>query len=54
MSFPINQQAGQGKWHSLGVFHDPTSVKLTNRADGAVVAGALRFERVDATTRAGT
>ena len=46
MSFPVDQQEGQGQWHSLGVFHDPTSVKLTNRANGAVVAGAVRFEAV--------
>jgi arylsulfatase A-like enzyme len=48
MSLPVNQQQGQGEWHSLGVFHDPTSVKLTNRANGAVVAGAVRFERTGA------
>ena len=46
MSFPVDQQKGQGMWQSLGVFHDPTSVTLTNRANGAVVAGAVRFEAV--------
>jgi arylsulfatase A-like enzyme len=52
MSFPVNQQEGQGAWHSLGVFDDPTYVKLTNRADGAVVAGAVQFEQVDAAQEA--
>lgn len=47
MSFPVNQQKGQGDWRSLGVFHDPTYVELTNRADGAVVAGAVRFDAVN-------
>ncbi|MEJ2008923.1 MAG: sulfatase-like hydrolase/transferase, partial [Acidobacteriota bacterium] len=46
LSFPMNQNQGQGEWHSLGRFHDPAWVKLTNRADGAVVAGAVRFVRV--------
>ena len=46
LSFPFNQNQGQGEWHSLGRFHDPVSVELTNRADGAVVAGAVRFVRV--------
>ncbi|MCL5006146.1 MAG: sulfatase-like hydrolase/transferase [Acidobacteria bacterium] len=46
LSFPFNQNEGQGEWHSLGSFHDPASVELTNRADGAVVAGAVRFVRV--------
>ena len=45
-SFPINQNQGQGQWHLLGTFHDPTEVKLTNRADGPVVAGSVRFVRV--------
>jgi hypothetical protein len=53
MSFPVDQQKGQGAWHSLGVFRDPTSVKLTNRANGAVVAGAVRFERVGPAEEAG-
>lgn len=46
MSFPIDQTRGQGTWHLLGVFHDPRYVKLTNRADGGVVAGAVKFEKV--------
>jgi arylsulfatase A-like enzyme len=47
LSFAFNQNQGQGKWHLLGRFHDPTEVKLTNRADGPVVAGSVRFVRVD-------
>lgn len=46
LSFPIDQQKGQGEWQSLGSFQDPTSVKLTNRANGAVVAGSVRFEEI--------
>ncbi len=53
MSFPVNQQKGQGDWHSLGVFDDPTSVKLTNLANGAVVAGAVRFQELHSTRKAG-
>lgn len=46
MSFPFNQNEGQGEWHTLGVFHSPAYVELTNRAGGAVVAGAVKFVRV--------
>jgi arylsulfatase A-like enzyme len=46
LSFPFNQNEGQGEWHLLGRFHDPAWVKLTNRADGAVLAGAVRFVRL--------
>ena len=52
MSFPVDQQKGQGMWQSLGVFHDPTFVTLTDRANGAVVAGAVRFEQVGSTQSA--
>lgn len=47
LSFPVDQTVGQGEWHSLGVFHDPTYVRLTNRADGAVVAGAIEFVKAE-------
>lgn len=47
LSFPVDQKTGQGSWQSLGVFHNPISVTLTDRANGAVVAGAVRFEAVD-------
>lgn len=46
MSFPVDQQKGEGEWQPLGVFHDPISVELTNRANGAVAAGSVRFEEV--------
>jgi len=46
LSFPFNQNQGQGEWHLLGLFHDPVSVELTNLADGPIVAGAVRFVRV--------
>lgn len=51
ISFPVNQQQGQGRWQTLGVFHDPTFVTLTNRANGAVVAGGVRFEEVGSAQR---
>lgn len=46
MSFAVDQTQDQGAWRSLGIFHDPIYVELTNRADGAVVAGAVRFDKV--------
>jgi hypothetical protein len=46
LSFPIDQNRNQGKWNLLGRFHDPLDVELTNRADGPVVAGAVRFRRL--------
>jgi hypothetical protein len=46
-SFPIDQNLNQGRWDSIGRFHDPISVELTNRADGIVVSGAVRFLRVE-------
>ncbi len=46
LSFPIDQTQQQGEWHLLGRFYDPVSVELSNRADGAVVAGSVRFVRL--------
>jgi arylsulfatase A-like enzyme len=46
LSYPIDQNHHQGEWVSLGKFHDPVSVELTNRADGPVVAGSVRFVRL--------
>jgi arylsulfatase A-like enzyme len=48
LAFPIDQNRNQGRWNVLGRFHEPISVELTNRADGAVVTGAVRFQRVSA------
>ena len=47
LSFPIDQSQGQGRWNLLGRFHDPIGVELTNRASGPVVAGTVRFVRVE-------
>ena len=47
LSFPVDQNSNQGQWNLLGRFRDPISVELTNRADGPVVAGAVRFVRVE-------
>lgn len=43
LSFPVDQTQDQGEWRMIGVIHDPTYVELTNRANGAVVAGAVKF-----------
>lgn len=42
----LNFNNGAGEWHLLGSFHDPRYVKLTNAADGAVIADAVKFLRV--------
>lgn len=46
LAFPVNQNQNQGQWISLGHFYDPLWVKLSNRADGAVVADSVRFQRL--------
>lgn len=47
LSIPVDQCHGQGQWVLLGRFHDPTEVELTNRATGPVVAGTVRFVRIE-------
>ncbi len=46
-SFTVDENQNQNEWNWLGYFHNPISVKLTNRADGPVVGGSVRFLRVD-------
>jgi arylsulfatase A-like enzyme len=46
-SFTVDENRNQGQWNWLGYFHNPISVELTNWADGPVVAGSVRFLRVD-------
>jgi arylsulfatase A-like enzyme len=46
LAFPIDENRNQDQWNLLGRFHDPTSVELTNRARGIVVAGAAKFTLV--------
>jgi arylsulfatase A-like enzyme len=46
-SFSVDENQHQGQWNWLGYFHDPISVKLTDRADGPVIVGSVRFLRVD-------
>ena len=46
-SFTVDENQNQNKWNWLGYFHNPISVKLTDWADGPVVAGSVRFLRVD-------
>jgi hypothetical protein len=47
LSFPIDQNRNQGQWNVLSTFDDPIQVELNNQADGPVVAGAVRFTRVE-------
>jgi arylsulfatase A-like enzyme len=42
----VNLQQGAGEWRLLGTFDNPRYVQLSNAADGAVVADAVRFERI--------
>lgn len=37
---------GAGEWNLLGTFRDPRYVKITNAANGAVIADAVKFVRV--------
>jgi arylsulfatase len=45
LSFPIDQSQQDERWIPLGRFHDPQAVELTNSANGAVIAGTVRFVR---------
>jgi arylsulfatase len=35
---------GAGEWNLLGTYHNPRYVTISNAADGAIVADAIRFE----------
>jgi len=48
LSLSVDQNTNQGRWNFLGRFDHPTYVKLTDLANGPVIAGAIRFLRVDA------
>jgi hypothetical protein len=37
---------GPGNWNLLGTFRNPRYVRLSNAANGAVVADAMKFERI--------
>lgn len=41
----LNFNQDPGEWHLLGSFHNPRYVTLTNAANGAVIADALKFVR---------
>jgi len=47
LSFPVDLNQNQARWDLLGRFHDPISVEMNNRADGPIVAGAVRFHRIE-------
>src|ERR1051326_1166171 len=40
-------QTNRGNWKVLGEFDDPISVMITNEASGRIVAGAVKFERLN-------
>lgn len=42
----LNHPPKRRKWLVLGTFHDPISVKLSNRAGGPIVAVRVRFTQV--------
>jgi arylsulfatase A-like enzyme len=46
LSFPIDENHNQAKWNLLGRFRDPFNVELTNQADGPVITGVVRFNRL--------
>lgn len=47
LAISVDENSNQGRWNLLGRFDHPKYVKLTNLADGPVVAGAIRFLRVE-------
>jgi arylsulfatase len=42
----VNLQEKPGEWRLLGAFYNPRYVELSNAANGAVVADAVRFDRI--------
>lgn len=42
----VDFNQGAGQWHLLGTVENPRYVEETNAADGAIIADAIRFERV--------
>lgn len=42
----VNFNQHPGQWHTLGTFANPRYVRLTNHADGIVIADAVRFDRL--------
>lgn len=43
----VNFAQGAGEWKLLGTFEDPVFVRVTNAADGVIIADAVKFERID-------
>ncbi len=44
---PVDFNNDAGAWKVLGTVVNPYYVKLTNQADGAIIADAIKFERLD-------
>ena len=43
----VDYNRNAGEWRVLGIATNPYYVRLTNQADGAVIADAVKFERMD-------
>ena len=43
----VNFNQGADQWNLLGTFKNPRYVRVTNAADGVIIADAVKFERVD-------
>jgi arylsulfatase len=52
LAYSVDQNLNQGRWNLLGRVDDPAYVKLSDLADGSVIAGAIRLVRVDASVAA--
>jgi len=46
-SVRVDYNRNAGEWRLLGIATNPYYVRLTNQADGAVIADAVKFERMD-------
>jgi hypothetical protein len=44
---PVDFNHDAGEWKVLGVVNNPWYVMLTNAADGAIIADAVKFERLN-------
>jgi arylsulfatase A-like enzyme len=43
----VNFNQGQGAWQLLGSFNSPRSVSVSNNADGAIIADAVKYEQLE-------
>jgi len=43
----VNFTEGAGEWKLLGTFENPRYVRVSNAANGVIIADAVKFERTD-------